>query len=103
MATSGGVTIVISWRVRGGRILRHIQRATKSQEFYREAATVGKCDLPSAGHFLGNSVTLAVTAKFFTIPPKTTGPSGVSTRPRPSARGSYVFWLSVSQRFPCKS
>jgi hypothetical protein len=88
MANYRGLNIVTSLMGIGGPILRHIQRATKSQEFYREAATVGKCDLSSAGHFLGNSVTLAVTAKFFTIPPKTTGPSGVSTRPRPSARGS---------------
>jgi len=88
MANYRGLNIVISLLGIGGRILRHIQRATKSQEFYREAATVDKCDLLSAGYFLGNSVTLAVTAKFFTIPPKTTGPSGVSTRPRPSARGS---------------
>ena len=51
---------------------------------------------PVEAYFLGNNVTRAVTAKFFTIPPKMTGPSGVSTRPRPSARGSNVFPLSVS-------
>jgi hypothetical protein len=91
MANYRGLDIAISLMRIGGRILRHIQRATRSQEFYREAATVDKWDLLATGHFLGNSVTLAVTAKFFTIPPKTTGPSGVSRRPRPSARGSYVF------------
>ena len=54
-------------------------------------------------YFLGRANTRADTAELLSVPPRTSGPSGVNTMPRESARTSKVSSAMVCHRLLCSS